>query len=145
MFISTFIFLTGLKIVSCNFDTQGNRYWGTWEIYFLLINPVLFHLYPLRIVLWLYCKYLLVWENLIALKLITVQQLTLHTFKSRTLFTYWTLVCDYGEMGNTIKLSLVSKHQNIEVYKGRSRQKTTERKLIQQEPNIKEISISNIH
>jgi len=54
------------------------------------------------------------------------------------------MVCDYGEMPNKIKLSLATKHQNIEVYKGRSRQTTTERKLKQRVSNIKEISILTI-
>jgi len=68
----------------------------------------------------------------------------LHTFKFQTLFTYRTVVCECREIANKIKLSLATKHQNIEVYKGRSRQKTTERKLIKREPNIKEIIILTI-
>ena len=49
-----------------------------------------------------------------------------------------------GEMANKIKLSLATKHQNIEVFKGRGRQKATQRKRIQRDSNIKEISIITV-
>jgi hypothetical protein len=39
-------------------------------------------------------------------------------------------------MADKIKLSLTAKHQNIEVYNGRSRQRRTERRLTQGELNI---------
>ena len=39
------------------------------------------------------------------------------------------MVCDCGEMANKIKISLATKHQNIDVYKGRSRQKKQKENL----------------